>query len=139
MSGEARIVVAADQAGFLVRALQSLSRLPGELPPWAVVGGLGVYLRIGGVHRATDDLDTVSADRTRCLEVLIEAGAEQGRRGLTLPGGVHLDVIGLREASEPGSPVELARRWALDTAESLTVAVVTGAETITEARLAIWE
>lgn len=72
---------------------------PGRLP-----------LRIGDVHRATDDLDTVSADRGRSLEILTAAGAERGRRGLTLANGVHLDVIEVREASEPGSPVELGAR-----------------------------
>jgi hypothetical protein len=101
------------------------------------VGGLGVYLRIGDVHRATDDLDTVSADRGRSLEILTAAGAERGRRGLTLANGVHLDVIEVREASEPGSPVELARRWALDTAETLAVAVAVAGETVAQARLPV--
>ena len=137
MSGDPRLVLVGDEEGFLARAVDTLGHLPPELPAWAIVGGLGVYLRIGDVHRNTDDLDTVSADRARSLEILADAGAERGGRGLTLPGGIHLDVIELREPSEPGSSVELARRWALDTAESLTVAVRTGAQLASEARLPV--
>lgn len=121
----------------MARAVETLHGLPPELPPWAVVGGLAVYMRIGGVHRATDDLDTVSSDRARTLEILAASGAELGRRGATLPGGIHLDVIELRGSSEPGSAVELARRWALDTAEAVGLRVVAGTETVAEARLPV--
>ncbi len=138
VSGESRrIDLVGDDDAFLARAVETLDDLPSELPRWAVVGGLGVYLRIGDVHRATDDLDTVSADRGRSLEILAAAGAERGQRGLTLANGVHLDVIEVREASEPGSPVELARRWALDTAERVEVSVSVAGETIAQARLPI--
>ncbi len=121
----------------MARAVETLQRLPSELPAWAVVGGLAVYVRIGGVHRATDDLDTVSADRARTLQILAASGAELGRRGATLPGGIHLDVIALREPSARGSSVELARRWALDTAERLSLQVVAGDQAVAEATVPV--
>ena len=56
MSGDPRIVLVGDEEGFLARAVDTLGRLPVELPAWAIVGGLGVYLRIGDVHRETEPL-----------------------------------------------------------------------------------
>lgn len=137
MSGDRRVLLGGTQAGFVARAVQTLQNLPSELPSWAVVGGLAVYVRIGGVHRATDDLDTVSVDRARTLQILAASGAELGRRGATLPGGIHLDVIALRGPSERGSSVELARRWALDTAETLSLQVMAGGQAVAEATVPV--
>jgi hypothetical protein len=57
VSGESRrIDLVGDDDAFLARAVETIDGLSSEseLPRWAVVGGLGVYLRIGDVHRATD-------------------------------------------------------------------------------------
>ena len=53
MSGEPISIVAgadSDVARFVV----SISRLPVDLPPWVLIGGVAVVLRVGGTHRAEE-------------------------------------------------------------------------------------
>ena len=60
MSGEP-IVLAGDVNGTAARLVETIARLAElNLGPYALVGGLAVMCRLAAVHRATQDIDTVT-------------------------------------------------------------------------------
>jgi hypothetical protein len=84
---------------FLVRALQALGELPSSLPDHAIIGGLAVMVRLQQAHRVTGDIDLVSADESRTIQLLVDGDATRTRNGVRLPSGIDLDLI---DASDPG-------------------------------------
>jgi hypothetical protein len=84
---------------FLVRALQALGELPSSLPDHAIIGGLAVMVRLQQAHRVTGDIDLVSADESRTIQLLADGDATRTRNGVRLPSGIDLDLI---DASDPG-------------------------------------
>ena len=63
MSGE-RIVLTDDTDGTTARLVHVTARLAGVgLGPHALIGGLAVMCRLAAVHRATQDVDTVTETR----------------------------------------------------------------------------
>jgi hypothetical protein len=59
-----------DNSGRVAAYIQTLRRLPND-PPWILVSGLAVNARVGRTYRATNDIDTVSPDQDRLVEILV--------------------------------------------------------------------
>jgi hypothetical protein len=96
-----------------------------------VIGGLAVLVRLEGAHRVTDDLDTVATrhgDEPTVVEAVIAA---QGVDGLLKGTKVDCIAVGDVLAAElltehlPDADDDrifvLAHRWALDSADELTL------------------
>ena len=132
MSGD--VVLADDDDGAVGRLLDTARRLfdaPGFRPA-ALIGGLAVTCRIRTVHRATVDVDTVTdgeAPVEHALEYLSD-GTEARRINID---GVKVDALATYPLPEdaddlPDEPENrlfvLAHRWALESAEPLTIRAV---------------
>lgn len=132
MPGEP-VVLVSSRGGHVRSFVAALARFPAE-PQWAVVGGFAVYVRISGVHRVTNDLDTVSRDQLSLIEILVaEPKADQlAAAKLQLNQGdaaVIVDVMADTADSplptEPGDRAfALARRMALATSEPTKLVVI---------------
>jgi hypothetical protein len=138
VSGE-RIVLAGDANGNAARLVRATARLgDADLGPHALVGGLAVMCRLAAVHRATQDVDTVT-ETTAPTAVEVTA-TTIGQHDPSSPSravvdGISIDVID----TEPFRPEDLdgvdpsdrlfvvSHRWALDTATDTEL--VAGAET----------
>jgi hypothetical protein len=101
-----------------------------------VIGGLAVLARLQGAHRVTDDLDTVATqhgDEPTAVEAVVAAVGIDG-----LLRGTKVDCIAVGDVpaaellseqlpeSEADRVFVLAHRWALDTAEELTLVAEEG-------------
>ncbi len=141
MSGELRLE--GSGIGKLVASLAALteSASPAE---FAVIGGLAVLARLEGAHRVTDDLDTVATqhgDEPTVVEAVIAA---QGVDGLLKGTKVDCIAVGDVPAAELSADhlpdVEedrifvLAHRWALDTADELTLVAQAGGTIVAQVR-----
>lgn len=134
MSGE-RIVLAGDvddAAARLVRITSRLARL--DLGPYALIGGLAVMCRLASVHRATQDVDTVTeATVPTAVEVITSSigAADPSIPNRVLVDGVKVDVIDTHSFQyEDLDGIEFAdrlfvvsHRWALDTALETEIVV----------------
>ena len=139
MPGEA-IVLAGDRSGRIRSFVAALARFPSE-PRWAVVGGFAVNVRITDIHRLTNDIDTVSRDQTKLVEILVaESDADRlapAKLQLEQDGtAVVVDVMA--DTSDTPLPVDagerafaLARRMALATSEWIELVVVEDGVVIT--------
>lgn len=130
MSGE-RIVLAGaagSNAASLVRATARLG--DANLGPYALVGGLAVMCRLAAVHRATQDVDTVTETTAPTAVEVIATSIGQhdpSNPSRAVVDGITIDVID----TEPFRPEDLngvdpadqlfvvSHRWALDTATEL--------------------
>ena len=134
MSGDVALVDSGDGAvSRLVTTAATLFESP-TFRPTALVGGLAVTIRLATVHRATNDVDTVSegeGPRDLALQYLGDADAATEDR--IEIGGVKVDVMAtwpLPSSSDelPDDDLDrlfvLGHRWALDTATPLVVDVV---------------
>ncbi len=141
MSGELRLE--GSGIGKLVASLAVLteSASPAE---FAVIGGLAVLGRLEGAHRVTNDLDTVATqhgDEPTVVEAVIAA---QGVDGLLKGTKVDCIAVGDVPAAELSAEqlpkVEedrifvLAHRWALDTADELTLVAQAGGTIVAQVR-----
>ena len=135
MSGEVVLVDTSDRAiSRLVRTAATLFERPGFAPA-ALVGGLAVTMRLATVHRATNDVDTVSDGEGARRDALEYVGGGQWPDSRRIEiGGVKVDV--LETSPLPADATDLpeddldrlfvlGHRWALETAEPLEVRVVT--------------
>lgn len=134
MSGDVALVDPGDGAvSRLVRTAATLFDSP-EFRPTALVGGLAVTIRLATVHRATNDVDTVSeGDGPRDLALQYLGDADAATENRIEIDGVKVDVMATwpLPASSDELPEDdldrlfvLGHRWALDTAASLVVDVV---------------
>ncbi len=146
MSGEVTLLDTPDGAvSRLVHTASTLFDQP-RFGPAALVGGLAVTVRLATVHRATNDVDTVSdgdGPREFALEYLGDAGGPGADR--IEIDGVKVDVMATAplpdDASElPDGDVDrlfvLGHRWALETAQPVSIEVVAG-EAATQADLRV--
>lgn len=138
MSGE-RIVLAGDAGSNTARLVRVTARLATvELGPHALIGGLAVMCRLAAVHRATQDIDTVTETTAPTAVELITASV--GARDPSNPNrvvidGIKVDVIDTEpfqdEDLEGIGPDDrlfvVSHRWALDTATATEI--VAGDET----------
>ena len=131
MPGE-RVTLVGDTSGRIRSFVAALGRFPSH-PPWVVVGGFAVNVRISQVHRLTNDLDTISADQDQFLDLLLaQQGADRlGHAKLRFTNAVaDVDIDVMDEpASQPLPPepsdraFAFARRFAMETREQLTIIV----------------
>lgn len=135
-----RVVLAAG-AGDLVRAVHALTAA--GLTRFTVIGGVAVAARLGRVHRATTDVDTV-VDETSPPEaiaaLLAIEGAERdptGRHRVRI-AGTQVEIIGVAPLG-PGDEIGLTGRerlfvgahaWALETATPLRLATTAGDDVV---------
>lgn len=132
MPGE-RVTLAGDIGGRIRAFVAALGRFPDE-PPWVVVGGFAVNVRISQVHRLTNDIDTISSQQAELVEILLaQTGSERlDHAKLRFTGtdpAVDIDVMddtaGQRLPAERSDRAfALARRYAMDTREQLAMAVI---------------
>lgn len=138
MSGE-RTTLAADADGNTARLVRVTAQLADvDLGPHALIGGLAVMCRLAAVHRATQDVDTVTETTVpTAVEVITSSigSPDPSNPNRVLIAGVTIDVID----TEPFEPQDLdgldtgdqlfvvSHRWALDTATGTEIAA--GGET----------
>ena len=128
MSGELRLE--GSGIGNLVASLAALTESASSAE-FAVIGGLAVLARLGGAHRVTDDLDTVATqhgDEPTVVEAVVAAqGIDGSLKGTKVDCIAVGDVPAAELSVEQLPDVEedrifvLAHRWALDTADELTL------------------
>jgi hypothetical protein len=130
VSGEVVLVDSGDGAVLrLVRAAAALFAQP-SFRPAALVGGLAVTMRLATAHRATNDVDTV-ADGDGPRQAALDYVTDRGEPGDRIEvDGVKVDVMPTWPLVADELPDEelprlfvLAHRWALESAEPLTVQV----------------
>ncbi|MBI4728353.1 MAG: nucleotidyl transferase AbiEii/AbiGii toxin family protein [Acidobacteria bacterium] len=131
MSGE--VVLLADREGSLERLVGAIGELERQGLParHALIGGLAVMARLARRHRPTGDIDAVYAEgEVDVVQLLVERGADRQREGVVLPEGLKLDLIAVGDFDPADVPDDarprafvLSHRWALDTADSVTLAV----------------
>lgn len=132
------------ESGPLLAVVRTV--LTGDVPDAALIGGLAVTARVASTtgYRATNDVDFVSADENppTFVEVLT---ARHNVEAPIVIDGIEVDVIPTYEVSaadladiDDGPRLFVAsHRWALDTAETVTLICTTKAGTTTvEVRLA---
>lgn len=141
MSGELRLV--GPGIGNLVTSLAPLAE-SASIAEFAVIGGLAVLACLGGAHRVTDDLDTVATQHDNEPTVVEAVLATQGIDGLL--NGTNIDCIAVGDVpaaelstadlhdAEDDRIFVLAHRWALDTADELTIVGQTDGTTVTQVR-----
>lgn len=127
MSGE-RIILANDTGGNAARLVSVTARLvEANLGQYALVGGLAVMCRLAAVHRATQDVDTVTeATMPTAVEVIASTIGEvdPSNPSRALVDGVKVDIIDTGPFGYDdldGIDVNdrlfvVSHRWALDTA-----------------------
>ncbi|WP_419932215.1 nucleotidyl transferase AbiEii/AbiGii toxin family protein [Candidatus Poriferisodalis sp.] len=131
--------------GSIGAFVETLAQFPAE-PQWAVIGGFAVNVRIAGLHRITNDVDAVSADPLRLVEVLVGLGAQRTRTAELVMGSAGTEVMidVLADGYETELPAEagarafaLARRMAISDATPVLVEVARGAETVAAATVPV--
>ena len=76
VSGES-VVLVAEVDSVPYRAVGRLAEVAPRLPPFALIGGFAIIVRLGQTHRATNDVDTVSDDQPGLLQALVTDGLER--------------------------------------------------------------
>ena len=144
MSGELRL--ANSGVAPLVTSLAALAEAV-PIGEFAVIGGLAVLARLQGAHRVTYDLDTVATQHGDELTAVETVISTDGVDGLLL--GTKIDCIAVGDVPASEIPPDLlpegeadrifvlAHRWALDTAEDLTLIAEEDGEVVAEARCRI--
>lgn len=127
MSGEP-IVLAGAEDGNAARLVHATARLgEAHLGPHALIGGLAVMCRLAAVHRATQDVDTVTETTApTAVEVITSSigTPDPANPGRVFVDGVTIDVIDTEsfrhedlDGLDPGDRLfVVSHRWALDTA-----------------------
>jgi hypothetical protein len=120
-----------DDSGRITAYIHTLHRLPAD-PPWILVGGLAVNARVGRAHRATNDIDTVSPDQDRLVEIMVafsDTEAISAAKVQFSDPDVEVDVMDSTDSKdlpqgERARAFALARRFGLRSATPVTVCVV---------------
>ena len=141
MPGEA-VILAGDRGGRIRSFVAALARFPAE-PQWAVVGGFAVNVRITHIHRLTNDIDTVSRDQTKLVEILVaepDADRLATARLQLEQDGTKVVVNVMADTSDTPLPAEaggrafaLARRMALATSEPTELVAVEDGDVVAKA------
>ena len=107
----------------MARAVAKLDELLRTLPPYALVGGLAVSVRLGFTHRTTLDLDAVTDDQRQMVDVLVDAGNERRGDSVILGPDLKLDVLDVSEGDPEYIPF-LTHRFAFDSRAAVSVRVI---------------
>jgi hypothetical protein len=134
-SGDPIVIVSAPGAD-VTRFVDSLAWFPADLPDWVLIGGVAVVLRVGAVHRATIDIDTLTREPKLLVEGLTAHGGERRAGRFVVPTETQLDVIDVgtiadrtgltnRELAATGREhaFSLAKDWAFNTAVTEAVRI----------------
>lgn len=131
MPGE-QVVLVGDAGGRIRSFVCALARFPSE-PPWVVVGGFAVNVRLSEVHRLTNDLDTISSSQAQLVEILLDApDADRLDHAKLRFTGVmpEVDIDIMDDTADHPLPAEpsdrafaLARRYAMEARELLEIVV----------------
>lgn len=81
-----------------VEALDSIAATPGR---WAVIGGIAVWIHLGGAHRVTIDIDTAAAATAH--QTLVTAGTPGANAGQRIVSGAQIELI---EVDDPGDDLD---------------------------------
>jgi hypothetical protein len=122
VSGE--VVLVAPAGSVLERAVEKLDEVAAALPPFALVGGLAVMIRLGQAHRATVDLDAVTDDQQHFVEVLVDRGLERRGDSVMIEPDLKLDILDV-SGGDPEYVPYRTHRFAFDTRDAVDVRVVT--------------
>lgn len=120
------VFIADTERSFAVQAFGAIAALPGELPPWALIGGVAVAINLRGFHRPTSDLDAVSLDGDAAVTLLLAKAATRSPNGVKLNGTtavVSFDIIDVSDGPPDHASAYMAHRYALETASTLVVEV----------------
>lgn len=128
-----------DESSRVAAYIQTLRRLPLD-PSWILVEGLAVNARVGRTHRATNDIDTVTPDRGRLVEILVAFPDTEPISAAKVQfhdPEVEVDVMDSTDSKElpPAGrdrAFALARRFAMRTASPVTIGAVDEASRITD-------
>jgi hypothetical protein len=120
-----------DPVGHVEHYIRTLSRLPSD-PRWILIGGLGVNVRIERIHRATNDVDAVTHDQRRLVEILLllpETESLSAAKVQFHDPDVEVDVMASTEGAElpirdADRAFALARRFAMRTASPVRICAV---------------
>lgn len=120
-----------DPAAHLAQYIRTLAQLPVD-PRWILVGGLSVNVRIERSHRATNDVDTVTHDQPRLVEILLSLPATESLSAAKVQfhdPDVEVDVMASTEGTElpirdADRAFALARRFAMRTASLVRICAV---------------
>lgn len=137
MSGEVSeqvpdlVLLEDDRAGHVGQYVRTLAQLPVD-PRWILIGGLAVNVRIERVHRATNDVDTVTHDQTRLVEILLSLPTTESLSTAKVQfhdPEVEVDVMASTEGTElpirdADRAFALARRFAMRTASPVRIDAV---------------
>jgi hypothetical protein len=135
VSGEPIVLLEKDPAGRVLAYVQTLSRLP-DSPVWVLIGGLAVNVRLARLHRATNDVDTLTHNQPELVEVLLADGDPLSAAKVQFHDPeVEVDVMESTAGDDLPPGVEdrvfaLVRRWTMQTATALTLGVVVGDGTV---------
>ena len=118
-------------AGQIAAYVRTLGRLPDDVD-WVLVGGLAANVRIARVHRATNDVDTVTTDVDRLIEVLVDFDDAERLSSAKVQlhnPEVEVDVMHSTEGrelppEERDRAFALARRFALRSASPVAITVL---------------
>jgi hypothetical protein len=137
-----QVLLAGETGGRIRSFVTALGRFPKD-PPWVVVGGFAVNVRISEVHRLTNDLDTITSSPAQLVEILLDAPdadrldhAKLRFTGETPEVDVDVmdDTAGHPLPAEPSDRAfALARRYAMQTREPLEIVVVEAGTVAAEA------
>ena len=146
MSGDRPpIRLEAGAGSVLARAIEALSRFPTD-HPWALIGGVAVFIRLGSVTRPTADADTVARSQAELIQRLVADDPATVVTGgeLEVPvgeGTIEIDVMDLADDPLPGDAERrafaLARRYALETAVAERVVVSDRDSVVVDARIPV--
>jgi hypothetical protein len=141
VSGEIRL-----EGPTITTLVASLAALAERAPvaEFAVIGGLAVAARLEGAHRVTDDLDTVATqhgDHPTAVEAVVAAEGVGGLLEGTKVDCIAVGDVPAGELSPENLPdaeedriFVLAHRWALDTADELTIVAEQGGSIVAQVR-----
>ena len=126
MSGDAiRLVVAGrtnPEESNLARFIDAINRFPPETPTWTLIGGVAVVLRVGGEHRATQDIDTLTRQSAELATILTDnGGTSTAAHRFIVPIDTRLDIMEVGAIPDPALVTTsdyvfaLAREWAFAT------------------------
>jgi hypothetical protein len=138
--------VTAEPGSVLARAIEALGRFPTD-PPWVLIGGIAVFIRLGSVTRATADVDTIARSQASLIQRLVDDDFTTVVSGgdIEVPigaGSVEIDVMDLADDPLPADSERrafaLARRTALAAAARERIIVSDrGGVVIADARISV--
>lgn len=120
-----------DDSARITAYIHTLHRLPVD-PPWILIGGLAVNARVGRTHRATNDIDTISPDQGRLVEIMVAFSDTEPISAAKVQFSdpdVEVDVMDSTDSKElpheeRARAFAMARRFGMRSATPVTIGVV---------------